>query len=63
TLQIAQYHSTLTSTQAEIVESHQGFSDPLVTLVLKLDIRGRIQEGTDLVQGLNLLVVHISHHG
>ncbi|MCU7899069.1 MAG: hypothetical protein KZQ61_11190, partial [Candidatus Thiodiazotropha sp. (ex Lucinoma aequizonata)] len=59
----AQYHSTLTSTQAEIVESHQGFFDPLVALVLKLDIRGPIQEGTDLVQGLNLLVVHISHHG
>ncbi|MCU7889140.1 MAG: hypothetical protein KZQ66_14060, partial [Candidatus Thiodiazotropha sp. (ex Lucinoma aequizonata)] len=37
----------------------QGFSDPLVALVLKLDIRGPIQEGTDLVQGLNLLVVHI----
>ncbi|MCU7888433.1 MAG: hypothetical protein KZQ59_09535, partial [Candidatus Thiodiazotropha sp. (ex Lucinoma aequizonata)] len=29
-----------------------------LTLNGKLDIRGPIQEGTDLVQGLNLLVVH-----
>ncbi|MCU7887041.1 MAG: hypothetical protein KZQ66_19720, partial [Candidatus Thiodiazotropha sp. (ex Lucinoma aequizonata)] len=30
-----------------------------LTLNGKLDIRGPIQEGTDLVQSLNLLVVHI----
>ena len=66
-LQIAQYHSTLTSTKGKVFEPHQGFSDPSVALVFtldgKLDLRGPIQEGTEIVQGLNLLVVHISHHG
>ncbi len=65
--QVAQYHTPLRPPERTIFEPPEGLLNPAVALVLALDgelhLRGPCQEATDVLQALNLLVVHISHHG
>ena len=65
--QVAQHYPSVHPAQGSILESPQCLLNPPAVIILALDgqlqLRGPRQKGTDVVQGLNLSVVHVGHHG